>query len=66
MWLEMMEMAGEVGVKWTGRPLNVCMHDGRIPKEWRMGLIQYCRYGRGKGMCMSQESTGASLYSAKY
>ena len=37
--LEMMEMAGEVGVKWTGRLLNVCMQAGRIPKEWRMGLI---------------------------
>ena len=37
--LEMMEMAGEVGVKWRGRLLNVCMQEGRIPKEWRMGLI---------------------------
>ena len=31
--LEMLEMAGEVGVKWTGRLLNVCMQEGRIPKE---------------------------------
>ena len=31
--LEMMEMAGEVEVKWTGRLLNVCMQEGRIPKE---------------------------------
>ena len=38
-WLEMLEMAGDVGVKWTGRLLNVCMQEGRIPKEWRMGLI---------------------------
>ena len=37
--LDMLEMAGEVGVKWTGRLLNVCMQEGRIPKEWRMGLI---------------------------
>ena len=37
--LEMLEMAGEVGVKWTGRLLNVCMQEGKIPKEWRMGLI---------------------------
>ena len=37
--LEMLEMAGEVGVKWTGRLLNVCMQEGRIPKEWRMCLI---------------------------
>ena len=34
--LAMLEMAGEVGVKWTGRLLNVCMQEGRIPKEWRM------------------------------
>ena len=39
MRLEMLEMAGEVGVKWTGRLLNVCMQEGRIPKEWRMGPI---------------------------
>ena len=37
--LEMLEMAGEVGVKWKGRLLCVCMQEGRIPKEWRMGLI---------------------------
>ena len=39
MRLEMLEMAGEVGFKWTGRLLNVCMQEGRIPKEWRMDLI---------------------------
>ena len=38
-WLEIMEMAGKVGVKWTGRLMNVCVQEGRIPKEWRMGLI---------------------------
>ena len=38
-WLEMMEMAGEVGVKWTGRLLNECIQEGRIPNEWKMGLI---------------------------
>ena len=37
--LEMLEMAGEVEVKWTGRLLDVCMQEGRIQKEWRMGLI---------------------------
>ena len=37
--LEMLEMAGEMGVKWAGRLLNVCMQEGRMPKEWRMGLI---------------------------
>ena len=34
-----MEMAGEVGVKWTGRLLNVCMQEGRIPRVWRICLI---------------------------
>ena len=30
-----------MGVKWIGRlrVLNVCMEEGRIPNEWRMGLI---------------------------
>ena len=31
--LETLEMTGEVGVKWTGRLLNVCMQEGRISKE---------------------------------
>ena len=39
MRLEMVEMAGEVGVKWTGRLVNVCMQEERITKEWRMGLV---------------------------
>ena len=39
MRLEMMEMAGEARVKWTGMLLNVCMQDGRIPEEWMMVLI---------------------------
>ncbi len=38
MRLEMLEMAGEVGVKWTGRLPYMCIQEGRIPKEWRMGL----------------------------
>ena len=37
--LHMLEVAGEVGVKWKERLLYVCMQEGRIPKEWRMGLI---------------------------
>ena len=39
MRLEMLEMSGEVGVTWTGRLLNVCMQEGMMPKQWRMGLI---------------------------
>ena len=34
-----LEMTEEVGVEWTGRLLNLCMQEGRIPKEWMMGLI---------------------------
>ena len=52
--LEVMEMAGEVGVKWTGRLLNVCMQEGRIPKEWRFDLI--VPMWKRKGGCKSQES----------
>ena len=37
--LEMLVTAGEVVVEWTGRLLNVCMQEGRIPKGWNMGLI---------------------------
>ena len=37
--LEMMEMAGEVVVMWTGRLLNVCIQEGSIPKEWMLSLI---------------------------
>ena len=37
--LDMMEMAGEVGFNWTGRLLNVCRQEGRMPKKWRIGLI---------------------------
>ena len=62
--LEMLDMAGEVGVKWTGRLLNVCMQEGRMPKEWRMGRI--VPIWKRKGMFMTQESTGASHYSVKY
>ena len=64
--LEIMVMAGEVVVKWTGRPLNVHMQEGRIPKEWRMGLIVQIWKRKGDAMCMTPESTGASHISAKY
>ena len=37
--LATLEIAGELGVKWTGSLLNVCMEEGRISTEWRMCLI---------------------------
>ena len=32
-------MAEHVGVRWTRQLLNTCMREGKIPEEWRMGLI---------------------------
>ena len=48
----MLKMAGEVGVKWTGRLMIECVYAGGK--------------GRRNVMCMTQESTGTSHYSAKY
>ena len=45
----MLEMAVEVGVKRTGRLLNVCMQEGRISKEWRMGLTVQIWNRKGDG-----------------
>ena len=42
-------MSGEVGVTWTGRLLNVCMQEGRIPKERRMDLIDSADMEEEKG-----------------
>ena len=47
--LHMLVMAVEVGVKWTGRLLNVCMQEGRISKEWRMGLTVQLWKRKGDG-----------------
>ena len=49
MRLHMLEMAVEVGVKWIGRLLNVCMQEGRIPNEWRMGLTVQIWKRKGDG-----------------
>ena len=62
--LQMLEMAGEVGGKWTGRLLNVCMKDGRIPNEWRMGLI--VPIWKRKGDVHDPGQYRASHYSVKY
>ena len=61
--LEVMKMAGEVGVKWKGRLLNVCMQEGRIPKGWRMGLVVPIWK---RNVDVHEESTGASHYSVYY
>ena len=37
--MEMLDLAGDVGVNWTRRLLNSCLTEGKIPVEWRTGLI---------------------------
>ena len=37
--MEMLDLAGDVGVNWTRRLLNSCLTEGKIPVEWRAGLI---------------------------
>ena len=37
--VEMLDLAGDVGVNWTRRLLNSCLIEGKIPVEWRTGLI---------------------------
>ena len=37
--VEMLDLAGDVGVNWTRKLLNSCLTEGRIPVEWRTGLI---------------------------
>ena len=37
--VEMVMAAGESGISWTKRLLNTCMRQGKVPEEWRTGLI---------------------------
>ena len=36
---EMVDVAGEIGVRWTKRLLNTCMKQCKVPEDWRTGLI---------------------------
>ena len=36
---EMVDVAGEIGVRWTKRLLNTCMKHCKVPEDWRTGLI---------------------------
>ena len=36
--VEMLDLAGDVGVNWTRRLLNSCLTERKIPVEWRTGL----------------------------
>ena len=45
---EMTIAAGEVGVIWTKRLLNVRMIEGSVPEDWRTGLIVSIMVGEGR------------------
>ena len=45
--VEMLVMADHVGVRWTRRLLNTFMRVGKIPEEWRSGLIVLVRKRKG-------------------
>ena len=36
---EMVNVAGEIGVRWTKWLLNTCMKQCKVPEDWRIGLI---------------------------
>ena len=39
MRVEMVMAAGEGEISWTKRLLHTCMRQGKVPEEWRTGLI---------------------------
>ena len=36
---EMVDVAREIGARWTKRVLNTCMKQCKVPEDWRTGLI---------------------------
>ena len=36
---EMVDVAVEIGARWTKRMLNACMRQCKVPEDWRIGLI---------------------------
>ena len=36
---EIVDVAGEIGARWTKRLLNACMRQFKVPEDWRIGLI---------------------------
>ena len=36
---KMVDVAGEIGARWTKRLLNTCMKQCKVPEDWRTGLI---------------------------
>ena len=47
MRVEMVMAAGESGISYTKRLLNTCMRQGKVPEEWRTGLIVPIRKKKG-------------------
>ena len=47
MLAEMVDVAGEIGARWTKRLLNTCTKQCKVPEDWRTGLSPY---GNGKEM----------------
>ena len=45
--VEMILAAGDAGISWTTRLLNKCMKDGRIPRDWQVGLVVPVWKGKG-------------------
>ena len=36
---EMVDVAGEIGARWTKRLLNTYMKQCKVPEDWRTGII---------------------------
>ena len=36
---EMVDVAGEIGARWTKRLLNACVRQCKVPEDWLIGLI---------------------------
>ena len=44
----MVMAAGESGISWPKRLLNTCLRQGKVPEEWRIGLIVPIRKRKGE------------------
>ena len=60
MRVEMVMAAGESGISWTERLPNTCMSQGKVPEEWRTGLI--VPIGRRRETCKTQGNTEESHF----
>ena len=58
MHVEMVMAAGDNRISWTKRLLNTCMRKGKVPGEWRTGLIVPKR----REMCKTLGNTEASHF----